>query len=403
MMLTMAIFASLFALPIWPHAAALSEKDVIFIGANGKVLELSPATTALFQNNIMYIPASVFTGYLGCTFKISSDGPILSKGRNTIGYDLGKDMVAVTSGSNVRSFETDRPVYKNGIWYLPAEFACETLNIFYPDSYYPSVPLIYTDVQINAPRDDLNFFAGFMNTFRAKLKAYLAKMNKTDNNGSINNNQQETAAKPTPTPAVPVRKNLNVYLFIGGTLDSYTSDVLSILSEYGCHATFIVQGNQAAANESLLREIVCRGSTLAAGSYNGASLNGTAEQIVANLDETNTEIYRILKMKVRMAYINGGSKAMLGDGKRDALIAAGYRIWDSQITAYTYGKSRSNAASDTIDKLKRTTGTVVVSFDSGPNQAAVLSDVLKYLKEAGANIVTADYLKSPVNQILDKR
>ena len=170
-----------------------------------------------------------------------------------------------------------------------------------------------------------------------------------------------------------------VYLTVDSDLSTATDSILSTLSSYHTAATFFVPINDLYASDDVLRHIAGSGNSIGflltaeqASAYNTIQMLNTANEQLSVITGTPTYLVRIA----------GGSSGNITPEQAAALIHAGYRLWDWNITARETALSAENAYAS-ISRGINTTNAVTVRFGSNTNTAAVLQQLLPYMKYCG--------------------
>ena len=170
-----------------------------------------------------------------------------------------------------------------------------------------------------------------------------------------------------------------VYLTVDSDLGTATDSILSALSSYHTAATFFVPINDLYASDDVLRHIAGNGNSIGflltaeqASAYNTIQMLNTANEQLSVITGTPTYLVRIA----------GGSSGNITPEQAAALMNAGYRLWDWNITARETALSAENAYAS-ISRGINTTNAVTVRFGSNTNTAAVLQQLLPYMKYCG--------------------
>lgn len=178
---------------------------------------------------------------------------------------------------------------------------------------------------------------------------------------------------------MPAKIPSAVYLTVDSDLSTATDSILSTLSSYHTAATFFVPINDLYASDDVLRHIAGSGNSIGflltaeqASAYNTIQMLNTANEQLSVITGTPTYLVRIA----------GGSSGNITPEQAAALIHAGYRLWDWNITARETALSAENAYAS-ISRGINTTNAVTVRFGSNTNTAAVLQQLLPYMKYCG--------------------
>ena len=170
-----------------------------------------------------------------------------------------------------------------------------------------------------------------------------------------------------------------VYLTVDSDLGTATDSILSALSGCNTAATFFVPINDLYASDDMLRHIAGSGNSIGflltaeqASAYNTIQMLHTANEQLSVITGTPTHLVRIA----------GGSSGNITSEQAAALINAGYRLWDWNLAARETALSAENAY-EAICRGINTTNAVTVRFGSNTSTAAVLQQLLPYMKYCG--------------------
>ena len=112
-------------------------------------------------------------------------------------------------------------------------------------------------------------------------------------------------------------------------------------------------------------------------------------------------IQAVTKTHSRALMVPGGSQN-LSQEERDALIQAGYRLWDPSGDTRLWG-SASAIYFSCVSLLENTSGNVVLSLMSNPSSVQALSSLVSYFRQNNCEIRPISETITPINQIREMR
>ncbi|MBN2910130.1 polysaccharide deacetylase family protein [Polycladomyces sp. WAk] len=192
-------------------------------------------------------------------------------------------------------------------------------------------------------------------------------------------------------------KKVVALTFDDGPDTYYTNQVLNILKKEGVHATFFVTGKNAQAHPEMIRRILQEGHVLGNHSWNHPDLTRlTQSQAVAQIERTNTVIFKLTGMRMRLFRPPYGK---LNDQLKQRFHQMGYTIVNWSVDTRDW-------AGTPVAKIMRYVqhqtgpGGIILQHSAGApghldNTIKALPRIIKYLKSHGYEIVT-------IPELLDK-
>ena len=354
---------------------------------NDSILPLSDSTMPARLGGEIYVPYSVFS-QLGVSAS-SSDGVLdLSANGETLSFSPAEGYVY---DQDLNSYST--PAYSmNGTTYVPVKLCCGKFGLSYSTlAVAGETVLRVTD---GSASSDSAFAAAKSGTIENTINSYkgIPSSNGASSNGG-------TAAKPdeTPIPKVeekPARKPARVYLTFCGAPDKNTAAVLDTLSESGRTAAFFLPVKSADWTDDTVRRIAAEGHTLAL--LLDADEKASGDALVEQLTLANERLRLLTGVQTRIVSVSTGC-AQLSRAQRDALIAAGYRLWDATLDAGDEKGTAARAYAETAQRFSETDAAVVLRLHHSAATAEALAALSAYMTRQGIPSGTISLALTPIN------
>lgn len=376
----------------------LAVPDIILTAVNDQFLPLSSSTMPTRKNGEIYVPYSVFTGALGLQGAYSSTQQllVLYNWDHTLNFSVGQGYVY---DENDTSYA--QPAYTiNGTTYVPVKLVCGIFGFSYStiSSSYPVVRIANDSAKLS----DRAFGAGATETVDRMVKNYL---NPSTSTGS-GSNDTPTKAEPQipvqpPKAEEAIPEPSVVYLTFSGVPSDKTDELLDVLSTYRRTATFCLPTDSILAQDSAVRRIVAGGHALGLSVTADASVADPAV-LVARLDRANDDLLLVCGIQTRIVFVENGT-GNLSQTQRNALVNAGYRIWDATLTAGEGSRSAYRGAEAVLKGFQRSTAPAVVSLGQSKNTPETLTYILRYMRDTAISHATMQLSITPLNDSEDIR
>ena len=355
---------------------------------NDSILPLSDSTMPARLGGEIYVPYSVFS-QLGVSAS-SSDGVLdLSANGETLSFSPAEGYVY---DQDLNSYST--PAYSmNGTTYVPVKLCCGKFGLSYSTlAVAGETVLRVTD---GSASSDSAFAAAKSGTIENTIHSYKGI---PSSNGSSSSNGG-TAAKPdeTPIPKVeekPARKPARVYLTFCGAPDKNTAAVLDTLSESGRTAAFFLPVKSTDWTDDTVRRIAAEGHTLAL--LLDADEKASGDALVEQLTRANERLRLLTGVQTRIVSVSTGC-AQLSRAQRDALIAAGYRLWDATLDAGDEKGTAARAYAETAHRFSEIDAAVVLRLHHSAATAEALAALSAYMTRQGIPSGTISLALTPIN------
>ena len=360
---------------------------------NDTLLPLDDSTMPARLGGEMYVPYSVFSS-LGVS--ASSEDGVLSMSANgeTLNFSLNEGYVY---DQNLNSYPS--PAYNmNGTVYVPVTLCCGKFGMGYSTiSVAGETVLRVTD---GSAQSDSSFAAAKAEEIETAINTYRGL---PDPSGEPT--VPETPAEPQepPIPEVeeqPTQKPAHVYLTFYGAPTVHTAAVLDALKSAGRTATFFLPTDTSVWVDDLIRRIVAEGHTPAL--LLDASSADAADDLAASLTAANERLALLTGVSTRIVSNQSGCAA-LTESQRDALTAAGYRLWDAALDSGDETQSAARAYATTAQRFAATSATLVVRLHHSRATAQTVQSLAAYMSRQGIPSSRITLSTTPINGASDTR
>ena len=376
-------------LPAPAHAVTLT-------AVNDTLLPLSDSTMPARMGGEMYVPYSVFSS-LGVSASSDGDGVLsLSAAGETLSFSTAEGYVY---DQNLNSYST--PAYNmNGTVYVPVKLCCGKFGLGYSTlSAYGETVLRITD---GSAQSDSSFVSSKSGEIENAIDTYKG----ASGSSSSGQGTGQTPTQPTepPIPEVeekPAQKSARVYLtFYGAPSADTTPKILDALQDAGRTAAFFLPTDSTAWPDDVVRRIVAEGHTPAL--LLQADGQTAADSLLAALSAANDRLTLLTGVSTRIVSNDSGCDK-LTQAQRDALVQAGYRLWDSTLDSGDSTQSAARAYATTAQRFAATSATIVLRLHHSKNTAQTVEMLTGYMARQGIPSPRIQLSTEPVNAASDRR
>ena len=371
----------------------LAAPDLTLTAVNDQFLPLTSDTMPVRKNGELYVPYSVFTGALGlhASYSGSQQLLVLYNWDHTLNFSLSNNYVY---DENDTSYS--QPPYSiGGTTYVSVKLICGVFGFSYStiSAAYPVLRI----VNDNATLSDHTFVANNADTITRMVSAYQSG---SSGGGTVTAPDPVIPVTP-PKPEEKIPQPSTVYLAFSGAPTEDTGAVLDTLASYGRTATFFLSAREPLAGGDLVRRTVSEGHALGLVVTADAALAEPAA-LTGLLDAANRKLLNACGVQTRLVLIDNGSDA-LSASQRDALAAAGYRLWDATLDAREHTRSAYRAAQVVLQGFQTSNAPAVVRLRQGKNTADTLAYLLRYMRETSIASAPMRVSTPPINLIGETR
>ena len=149
-----------------------------------------------------------------------------------------------------------------------------------------------------------------------------------------------------------------------------------------------------------MRRIAAEGHTLAL--LLDADEKASGDALVEQLTLANERLRLLTGVQTRIVSVSTGC-AQLSRAQRDALIAAGYRLWDAGLDSGDAEKNAAEAYTQTVQYFASTSGVVGVRLHHSKATPRLTEALCSYIGRQGISAGRITYSVAPVNSASDTR
>ncbi len=386
-----------------PSSAA---PDVIFTAVNDTFLRgLSPSTMPTVIGGQAYVPYATFTAAPNPGLIGKYDGVNNQLVLYNINRILTFDMANAITRDEQGTVYSAGAVRRNGTYYVPARVVCEAFGFRY--SFVPGNllgPIVRINTDGSGLSDDYLVSRGFsvMRTiydqYQRDYGAPLEEPEPSDAPEPEPEAPQTQPEQPDPDEALTGKV---VYLAIVGDVNEYTAQILDLLEDNRYSAAFFVTPRAQGENADYLLRAAASGHVIGVNLYGEGSSFDSTQQLLAQAQDTQQVIRAVTKTRARALMVPGGS-ASLTQEQRDALIQAGYRLWDGSGQTDLWA-SANDIYSSSLSQLRRAPGNAVLCLGNNPASVQALSSLAAFFRSHGIEVRPLSETATPVNQIQEMR
>lgn len=395
------VLCTLFVAFILPyHASALTLTAV-----NETLLPLSDDTMPVRLGGELYAPYSVF-GNVTDTAAYENEKVTLSSGGNVLVFSPDEGTVY---DQDYNAYET--PAYhRNGTVYVPVQLVCGKLGLGYSTQPVSNETLLrITDGTSTA--DDATFMQQYATEITGAINNYyggVVSTPETQNTAATEYTPEaittQPAEEPNSTPPTveeaPTQRSSLVYLCFYGEMTKYTIEILDALRNENQKVTFFLPTNTESYDDDLLRRMVAEGHAI--GLLLDVVQSEDTDVMIQALTDANTYLAFVTGMQTRLVTTAAGCDK-LSSAQRNALFAAGYRMWDTTYDSEDTTLPPSESYASTVNLLISTDSPVTVRLGHGEHTATVSSWLSSYLIRQGISSPAIMLNATPINQADDDR
>ena len=359
---------------------AAAQTDLVYLFINDTLIQsLTASNMPLRINNSMYIsyrhlnrikPLKYFYDEDIRILKVyTSDGSLIFDISNSITYDQDGRIYSYLAA------------VRGGVLFVPIEFICRFFGVSYDQFSSEFGPVIRINSTLSLRDDDELIAANRENMQILYNDFYPAPYE------PVTPQPVEPPVEEDPQEDIRPR---TIYTMVCGPLNEYSSALLSALDSYHMPTAFFLTAEGLQTQGDQLRRLVSSGHSL--------GLYVSAADPVGEAEALNALLSSMIFRKTRLVCIREGSKA-LTQAQREALTAAGYRIWDGMMDPGTGNRSGYTVSVNGKNLLQNAAGYSTLLLR--PTEAArdSIYTLLRYMRENQISTAAIGEWTTPVNQI----
>ena len=370
---------------------------VTLTAVNDTLLPLSDSTMPTRMGGELYVPYSVFVS-LGVSAVREDSVLSLRANGETLSFSLDAGYVY---DQHLNSYTS--PAYSmNGTVYVPVTLCCGKFGLGYSTfSVAGETVLRVTD---GTAQSDSSFAAAKAEEIENAINTYrgIADPSQPGGGASGPSSGSQSQTEP-PIPEIeeePVQKPAGVYLTFYGAPTANTPAVLDALSAAARQAAFFLPVDTASWTDDTVRRIVAQGHAPALLLDVDAQTDSAA--MVDSLTAANERLTLLTGVSTRIVSNEDGCAA-LTQAQRNALIAAGYRLWDAALDAGDANQSAARAYAMTAQYFISTSATVVVRLHHSRATAQTVQLLAGYMSRQNIPALRITFSATPINSAADIR
>lgn len=391
------LLCAVLLLPLLPASA----RALTLTAVNDTLLPLSDSTMPARLGGELYIPYGVLT-QLGVSVS-EQDGALSLSANDEALYFVPDEGYAYDQYLN--SYPS--PGYNmNGTIYVPVKLCCGKFGLTY-STFSASGETVLRITNGNA-QSDADFAASEASDIQTAVNAYkgVVAPPPADDGGNEVPVQptipEEKPAEPE-IPAVeekPAQKPAQVYLTYFGPPTENTAAVLNALRDAQRPAAFFLSTDTASWTDDTVRRIAGEGHTLALLLY--ADQTVAPDVLLQRLTAANQRLALVTGVTTRLVSNAAGSE-QLTPAQRDAVIAAGYRLWDSTLDSGDDTQTGPRAYANTAQYFSTTSSVQVLRLRHSTATAQATDLLCAYMQRQGIPSPRLTLSDTPVNHVSEIR
>ncbi len=370
----------------WSAAAP----SVIFTAINDVITpNMSDSTMPVRIGGQVYTPYSFLTRLLTISthYNTTLQRLMVYNFDHTLTFDLANSITYDDAGI-VYSYNAVR---RNGSIYIPISLVCQVFGYYY--SYITSSPLgpvvrVNTgDVSIS----DETLVERASGRMQQIYDAYVDSLAPPEEEPDDEPDSPDTPSQPDDQTEEETSPG-NVYLAFEGELGAETDSILDTLSQWEVKAAFFVSGDVTGDNADRLRRIFAEGH--AVGLYAPGEYTSMQDMLDA-LSAQNEALRSVIHCGTRLLWMPGS--AGLSQEQRDALINAGYRLWEDNLDPRADVRTAYSVRVNVRTLLRGMERSAVIRLMNNEASSGALGGVISDLRGQDNTILTIREWDTPIN------
>lgn len=194
---------------------------------------------------------------------------------------------------------------------------------------------------------------------------------------------------PTPTPQEEPAKV--AYLTFDDGPNGYTGQILDILQSKGVRGTFFMLAPQMQARPDLVKRMHDEGHSLGLHgvTHNASKVYASPQSVVNEMNAANDAVAAATGVQTRLIRVPYGSVPYMTRSYRDAVVNAGYKMWDWNVDS-TDSSAPTVPASTIIAQVKRQVSgkdRAIVLFHDKQTTVQALPMLVDWLLASGYELI----------------
>ncbi|TCP52534.1 peptidoglycan/xylan/chitin deacetylase (PgdA/CDA1 family) [Tumebacillus sp. BK434] len=271
------------------------------------------------------------------------------------------EYVAIAYNDKLVRFPDALPEVVSGVTYLPVRFFAEAMGARVEYNSARETVRIETGSQtvlidilqhkITMPGGETRSVAVYMKQGRVMVPfrligetfgyeiTYLAKgplARAIDSRARLTDEQFYTANKQTILAEKAKLPDKIAYLTFDDGPNQYTAQILDTLARYQAKATFFMLSGQIESYPAQVKRMAqsFHGLALHGVTHNANKIYASPQTVVGEMEACNAALTRVTGLRTNMVRVPYGSIPWMTQSYRDALVNAGYRMWDWTVDSF---------------------------------------------------------------------
>ncbi|WP_453991686.1 polysaccharide deacetylase family protein [Bacillus nitroreducens] len=213
--------------------------------------------------------------------------------------------------------------------------------------------------------------------------------------------EQEESQDKEVTKETPAPPSQTVYLTFDDGPHKVSMDILALLDQYDAKATFFMLDGNIKNYPDAVKEMVNKGHSvgLHGVTHDKNKFYQSSKSVLGEMDQTQQTILELTGIETDLIRTPFGSAPHMTDAYKDAVDAAGYKMWDWNIDSRDWQFRDSRYVESVIDQLNnlnRVNEPIVILLHERPETLEHLPKLLDYLTEQGYEFGTLDSSMHPI-------
>jgi peptidoglycan/xylan/chitin deacetylase (PgdA/CDA1 family) len=366
MMLLLAFLAA-FLFSFGAVASAKTQAEYIAIALNDRLVSFPDATPEVVKG-ITYMPVRIFAEAMGAQVDYDPDEETVRivSGKSVL-VDIPKKTITTPAGI---SMPLNLFLKKNRLM-VPFRLLGETIG--YEVSYRPEGPVARAKDD-TAQLSDEELYEKYRDVIEAEKEKLPDKI---------------------------------AYLTFDDGPNQYTAQILDTLARYDAKATFFMLAGQIESYPNEVKRMASSGHGLALHgvTHNATRIYASAQSVVNEMEQCNAALTRVTGLRTNMVRVPYGSKPWMTQSYRDALVDAGYRMWDWNVDSYDSRGTNihpDDIVREVVEQTAQHEVPVILLHDREATLLA-LPRILEHLQQNGYDLRPLQGNMAPLNFWNDQR
>ncbi|HCJ2844217.1 TPA: polysaccharide deacetylase [Clostridioides difficile] len=237
----------------------------------------------------------------------------------------------------------------------------------------------------------------------ARVSSLNMKENEISRNAKLSSSTITDIVSNTATEVSKGPSKSLAYITIDDGPSKFTDQIIKTLNKYNVKATFFMIDGNMKEYPQQVKNIIKNGNTAGfhSVSHDIHKLYVTSTSAKEEFDTNDQTFYKITGKHSKVIRIPYGSKPYTPQASYQALVDAGYKIWDWDLDTEDWRSNSSQIIQNVKNHIKNRKGEdkdqLVVLMHEKKQSAEALDSVLKFLSDEGYEFAPVDQNQIPKN------